>query len=181
MEIQSNYKKGFTLLELLVVISIISLLATLALAQINNARENTRDARRKSDLRQIFTALELYYDDYNLYPRNNGWIHCSTYTNSGTYTSQDLESTLEDYGYMQEVPFDPMGVNKDCAQDSYGANDYIAYLFYRPDATDCFSGERQNYCLYANLENPTAEDIAYQNSLPCDLSRYGMDYAICSD
>ncbi|MFA4872685.1 MAG: prepilin-type N-terminal cleavage/methylation domain-containing protein [Patescibacteria group bacterium] len=61
-------RKGFTLIELLVVIAIIGLLATLAVVALNNARTKSRDAKRVSDIKQIQTALELYYSDQNKYP-----------------------------------------------------------------------------------------------------------------
>lgn len=61
-------QKGFTLIELLVVIAIIGLLSTLAVVALNNARMKARDARRVSDVKQIQTALELYYNDNNAYP-----------------------------------------------------------------------------------------------------------------
>lgn len=59
---------GFTLIELLVVISIIGLLATLLMANLNTSRARARDAQRKSDIRNIQTALRLYYNDYGEYP-----------------------------------------------------------------------------------------------------------------
>jgi prepilin-type N-terminal cleavage/methylation domain-containing protein len=61
-------QKGFTLIELLVVIAIIGLLSTLAVVSLNNARLKSRDARRVSDIKQIQTALELYYNDAGGYP-----------------------------------------------------------------------------------------------------------------
>ncbi len=59
---KNQKKKGFTLIELLVVIAIIGLLATLSVVALNNARERARDSRRVSDVRQIQTALELFYN-----------------------------------------------------------------------------------------------------------------------
>jgi prepilin-type N-terminal cleavage/methylation domain-containing protein len=61
-------QRGFTLIELLVVIAIIGLLSTLAVVALNNARMKARDARRVSDVKQIQTALELFYNDANSYP-----------------------------------------------------------------------------------------------------------------
>ena len=61
-------KKGFTLIELLVVVAIIGLLSTLSIVALNTARAKARDARRVSDVKQIQTALELYYNDKGDYP-----------------------------------------------------------------------------------------------------------------
>jgi prepilin-type N-terminal cleavage/methylation domain-containing protein len=66
---------GFTLVELLVVISIIGILSTFAMVSLNTARIKARDALRKGDMTQIRTALNLYYDDNDQYPSctDNSW------------------------------------------------------------------------------------------------------------
>lgn len=61
-------QKGFTLVELLVVVAIIALLSTLAVVALGSARTKARDAKRISDIKQIQTALELYFTDQNGYP-----------------------------------------------------------------------------------------------------------------
>ena len=61
-------RQGFTLIELLVVIAIIGLLSTLAVVALGSARQKARDAKRLSDLKQVQTALELYYTDNSGYP-----------------------------------------------------------------------------------------------------------------
>ncbi|BCX14925.1 MAG: hypothetical protein KatS3mg088_608 [Patescibacteria group bacterium] len=61
-------KLGFTLIELLVVISIIGILISLSLFGIQNARKSSRDAKRKSDLESIRSALEMYKADNGRYP-----------------------------------------------------------------------------------------------------------------
>jgi len=64
--VQKN--KGFTLIELLVVIAIIGLLSSVVLASLNSARLKARDARRTADIKQLQTALELYFDSNRAYP-----------------------------------------------------------------------------------------------------------------
>ena len=61
-------QKGFTLIELLVVIAIIGILSTLSVLALNSARARARDAKRIADIRQIQTALEMYYNMNNEYP-----------------------------------------------------------------------------------------------------------------
>ena len=54
-------------MELLVVITIIGILATVALVSLNSARIKARDTRRLADVRQIALALEFCYNDINKY------------------------------------------------------------------------------------------------------------------
>lgn len=60
--------RGFTLIELLVVISIIGILASIVVVGVNDARKKGRDARRVGDIRQIKSAMELYYNANKKYP-----------------------------------------------------------------------------------------------------------------
>ena len=63
-----KWLSAFTLIELLVVIAIIGLLSTLAVVALNSARQKSRDSKRVADVKQIQTALELYFADQNGYP-----------------------------------------------------------------------------------------------------------------
>lgn len=79
-------KKGFTLIELLVVIAIIGLLSTLSILALNSARARARDAKRISDVKQIQTALEMYYNDTGDYPADASVTPGETLSSSnGTY------------------------------------------------------------------------------------------------
>lgn len=63
-----KYNKGFTLIELLVVVAIIGLLSSVVLASLSSARAKARDAKRKVEMVQVRTALELYKNDFGSYP-----------------------------------------------------------------------------------------------------------------
>jgi len=92
-----NGFQGFTLIELLVVISIIGILATLVAANLNSARSRARDAERKSDLKNIQTALRLYYNDNGSYPT-------ASYIDSRWGGVWSAGSTV----YMSTLPQDPL-------------------------------------------------------------------------
>lgn len=62
---------GFTLVELLIVISIIGILARFLFVNFAEVRIRGRDTRRKSDLTSIKQALRLYYNDFQRYPAND--------------------------------------------------------------------------------------------------------------
>jgi prepilin-type N-terminal cleavage/methylation domain-containing protein len=67
-KLRNKNEKGFTLIELLVVIAIIGLLASVVLLALNSARAKSRDAKRLADIRQMASAMELYFNDVNGYP-----------------------------------------------------------------------------------------------------------------
>ena len=99
-------KKGFTLIELLVVIAIIGLLSTLAVVALGNARQKARDARRLSDLKQLQTALELYYTDQTAYPAgSSATLGAGSYACLGTGGFGTVGCTSP---YMGKVPADPL-------------------------------------------------------------------------
>lgn len=98
-------KKGFTLIELLVVIAIIGLLSTLAVVALGNARQKARDARRLSDLKQLQTALELYYTDATAYPSQTGTLGAGNWACLGT---SGFGATGCTGAYMGQVPADPL-------------------------------------------------------------------------
>ena len=99
-------KKGFTLIELLVVIAIIGLLSTLAVVALGSAREKARDSKRLSDVKQVQTALELFYTDNNAYPTSTaatlGSTNYSCLNSALGFTTTGCTSA-----YMGQVQSDP--------------------------------------------------------------------------
>jgi prepilin-type N-terminal cleavage/methylation domain-containing protein len=84
---QGMRKTGFALIELLVVVAIIGLLAAIAIPQYQIYKAHAADAKAKSDLHGMATALEAYY------------------TSSNTYAGTDL-TTLKSFGFRQSSGVD---------------------------------------------------------------------------
>jgi type II secretion system protein G len=101
---QSNNILGFTLIELLVVIAIIGALSALIFPNFMGARERARDTQRKSDLKQIQKALEMYKLDQTIpsYPAN---LPTYSYCWSSTGYSETCPAGANIY--ISKFPADP--------------------------------------------------------------------------
>ncbi len=94
----SNFKKGFTLIELIVVISIIGFLTTLAFASFSQARQQSRDQKRISDLSGIQLALEQYFNKFGFYPSTIDELYSGQYKFLGQIPTPP--STYSIYNYV---------------------------------------------------------------------------------
>jgi prepilin-type N-terminal cleavage/methylation domain-containing protein len=130
----SEKQKGFTLIELLVVVAIIGLLASIVLASLNSARTKGRDARRIADMKDIQTALELYYSNQNKYPIAASSV--SVGTGAAALTSD---------GDMSTVPGDPLG----------GTN-YYSYITDAGGSKYCLSTHLEGTVPTGSITNCTA-------------------------
>jgi len=94
---------GFTLIELMIVVVILGILATIVMPRILNRPEQARRAKAKIDIRNIQSALALFKTDTGRFPS----------------TSQGLQALVSDPGirgydpdaYLDKVPLDPWGNN----------------------------------------------------------------------
>lgn len=148
-------KSGFTLIELLVVVAIIGLLSTLSVLALNTARARSRDARRISDIKQIQTALEMYYNAAGGYPDP-----------SLAYSEQPI--AYEGDTFLKSYPYAPPTIDGSCASfwsgtppmEYYYYNDGDGYLANNGiDAV--YSSYQILYCLGAKTGDiPAGEHVA---------------------
>ena len=108
--ISNTKKRAFTLIELLVVIAIIGILATLAVVALQQARSRARDSKRMADMKQLQTAMELFFNENGRYPTTDEW-------NSGTITSSSSGET-----FMYSIPSAPTPADGSCLEAS---NTYV--------------------------------------------------------
>lgn len=64
----SSHERGFTLVELMVVITIIAILSAISIVALSTVAQNGRDAKRKTDLKVVQSSLEYYFADQGYYP-----------------------------------------------------------------------------------------------------------------
>jgi len=109
-----NKDKGFTLIELMVVISIIGTLSTIVLGALQSARLQANDSKRLTEVQQVEFALEMYYQDHdNHFPGSDG-AGCGGWDTPGNGT---FLNALSLGGYMPNIQ-DP-STNDDCGNYRY--------------------------------------------------------------
>lgn len=140
--------RGFTLIELLIVIAIIGILTTLLTVNFVGVRQRARDAQRKSDLRQLQSALELYRSDQGTYPV----VAASPYRLNSTACTASQAFVAPSPGtttYMAKIPCDILGTS------AYNAGNYYYY-----------SADGSSYLLAACLENANDKDNNTTSNAP---------------
>src|SRR5258708_4136604 len=79
LNVRKQNKGGFTIIELMLVVTLIAILSglTLSVLNVNELQKRPRDSQRVSGLGRIQTALELYFSDHRVYPVAAGWSKAS--------------------------------------------------------------------------------------------------------
>lgn len=145
-------KNGFTIVELLIVIVVIAVLASISIVAYNGMQTRTRDAQRSQDVKNVIKALELYYADKGTYPNYYTYTPGSTVINDGWSTTADgswnnLVQALKPYATNLPTT---TGATSGTPAISGGTNyDYFGFS----DGTYCSSSRGQGYLLVYRLES----------------------------
>ncbi len=128
---KKRFLTGFTMIELLVVTTIMIILTTIALVSYRNATQNSRNAKRKTDVQTVRQALVLYRSDNGCYPEDSTYL--------------EMVATISEY--LSEIPYDPQGSEAE-----------PGYTYTPSGVGSCNTTEATGFSLEATLE---PDDTAY--------------------
>lgn len=164
MKKSNTAQKGFSLVELMVVISILAVLAALGLATMGKARVNSQTTATKALIKSLYTAIEAYNQEVGYYPEPQGNTYISDRASGATgvkilgknaglrkyfsFTDNDLDNAIDrnlvdsfgaqlNYNYTDSVTL-PTGVTvNDIGHDIY-------IYSYGPDGKSSTAAERED-------------------------------------
>lgn len=158
-------KKAFTLIELLIVITIIGILGVALLPKIASGPSRARDLARKTNIASVANALELYYAD------NGAYLAATAATSLCTTGITDLD------GYLDGgIPTDPLASSVNFTS----ATTCKEYL-YTPTLGATSTDFTQGYTVCASVENPAKTTGYYTDdaaATPASSATAGDYYCI---
>lgn len=149
-----TYRRGFSLVELLVVATVMAVLSIVGVVSYTNLNKKSRDSKRSGDLEQLRSALEMFRADKGYYPAVG---------TTGFTDAEDLDTGNANTGlvptYIPAIPTDPRDAD-------YG------YYYY---ATNGSGGNYYGYCICGWRESQTGETSTCGAGvdLPADCN-YGL-------
>ena len=131
LKISKQNSKGFTLLEILLVVGIIAILAGIVIIAINPARQlaQTRDTERRSDIKQLYNAMIQFYIDKGFYPASTTLSTTTLTEVCDTGNLEDSDTAVDTTScsglinfsyelvpiYITAIPSDPSGASSTLA------------------------------------------------------------------
>jgi len=142
--------RGFTLIELVVVISVLAILSGVLLPRVERHLALARDARRLEDIKAVRGAIERYYADHGSYPAPNA---NSSFGGWDVSFDGDFVRVLRDGGYLDADAADPKEGDE---EDAY----HYRYYVYAKGSYGCV-GESDYYVL--GIRNFESSEFAAAN------------------
>ncbi|HYC79847.1 MAG TPA: prepilin-type N-terminal cleavage/methylation domain-containing protein [Candidatus Binatia bacterium] len=139
-KLRKKNQAGFSLIELLIVIGIIGILAAYIVINNNRSKIQSRDARRLSDIREIFNSLQVFYTDTESFPPD-----CSDPGYSGGCDGIDIPE---------------VGINSDTSLDG----DFVSFLsptYLGTIPKDPLNTGTLHYDYFTNVEYPAGSGDFY--------------------
>jgi len=156
-------QSGFTLMELVVVVLILSVLGGALVPRLTNRMAASRDARRLSDVRTVRDAIEQYHLDHGRFPapKKNG-----SYGGWDVSHDGDFIPELVTQGYLREIPSDPKN----------DATYHYRYYVYDKGSYGC-RGDGPFYVL--GVRTFETEDMANENPgyFRCKTRNWSTEFA----
>ncbi|MBC5800204.1 MAG: prepilin-type N-terminal cleavage/methylation domain-containing protein [Candidatus Eremiobacteraeota bacterium] len=149
-------ERGFTLVELMVVVAIIALLAAIIIPNYVHSRASAAVAQSEANLKQIATALELYRTDNQQYPPANGLVTPALFAPPGGGTSTGVNP------YLTATPYNALGHQQYTYTFVAGAGNSQATETYRVD-------------------DPGIYDASTMNSVPTAAGAAGAGGTLCQN
>lgn len=117
-------RSGFSLVEMLIAISIFSILVGIIVLNMRDATASGRDSKRVSDFNMIADTLENYYNKKGFYPIIDGTTATVALSNAGSWTT--FENTLKNAGFNLTLPRDPQngGIYTYCIDNATSPTKY---------------------------------------------------------
>lgn len=166
-------KKGFTLIEILIVVAIIAILASVILVGLGPTQEAGRDARRVSDLAEVQNGLELYYNACGNYPGPTTGCGVAAIVAPG-YANMALSLKAVASLGINSVPNDPANTGTHVYKfgtTGGSATHYVLQATLENASGTVFS----SYTAPANL---STNDAAGDTGLPCTDTLAAPDYCV---
>jgi general secretion pathway protein G len=135
----TDHRRGFSLIELMVATTILAILSVMGIVSYGTVNKRARDAKRKSDLEQVRSALEFYRSSNGFYPTGSD----KSFVAMSTLDTEDGNGPLVPT-YLPSIPMDPK--SSDSTPVPY---------FYAPIGT---VAPFYSYCICGNLEIEPAKN-----------------------
>lgn len=171
MENKISFSKGFTLIELLIVISIIGLLASAVMVSFSISMKKSRDSERMQELKQIQTALRVYYDIHHEMPinRDEPNFYCDDQPN--------FLQELVDERLWPDNPKDPVGLGwKHYCYYDYGEREDSIY----GEAGALLVAELESYNEKEGVPGSCRPSFFDEKKMKCNSIEKNRDYCLCT-